>query len=96
LKIVLDNEELTEIVKNWAEKKFNQNAQISIANKKNGIEITVNLTDKVFKIPEDMYATGCCGVPVEEKLEKDMPAEYLPVEEVTAAEKIESEEEDNY
>lgn len=68
MKIVLNNSELSEIVKEWAEKKFNQNAELTIANKKNGIEVTVDLTDKtpVFanalpNVSEELVATGCCG-----------------------------------
>jgi len=68
LKIVLNNSELSEIVKAWAEQKFNQNAELTIANKKNGIEVTVDLTDKtpVFanafpNVSEELVATGCCG-----------------------------------
>lgn len=63
MKIVLNNSELSEIIKDWSEKKFSQSAEVSITNKKNGIEVTVNLYDsnKEFDIvPEELIATGCC------------------------------------
>ena len=72
MKIVLNNSELSEIVKAWAEQKFNQNAELTIANKKNGIEVTVDLTDvpvqkAAFKnVPEELVETGCCGKPLED------------------------------
>ena len=71
MKIVLNNSELSEIVKAWAEQKFNQNAELTIANKKNGIEVTVDLTDTpVFanafpNVSEELVETGCCGKPLE-------------------------------
>ena len=66
MKIILGNEELKEIVQHWAARKFNQSAEVSIANKKNGIEVTVDmdgaLNNKPFKnISAELAATGCCG-----------------------------------
>lgn len=66
MKIILGNEELKEIVQHWAGRKFNQSAEVSIANKKNGIEVTVDmdghLNNKPFKnISAELAATGCCG-----------------------------------
>ena len=65
MKIILGNEELKEIVKDWAEKKFNQSSEISIVNKKNGIEVTVDMNGMLggsFKnISAELVATGCCG-----------------------------------
>ena len=66
MKIILGNEELKEIVQHWAGRKFNQSAEVSIANKKNGIEVTVDmggaLNNKPFKnISAELVATGCCG-----------------------------------
>ncbi len=80
MKIVLNNSELSEIVKEWAEKKFNQNAELTIANKKNGIEVTVDLTDKEQKstawknTSEELVATGCCGS-VDTIAEEEAPLE---------------------
>jgi len=63
LKIVLNNQELSEIVKAWAEQKFNQNEELTIANKKNGIEVTVDLTDEpaLQNVQEAPVDIGCCG-----------------------------------
>ncbi len=79
MKIVLNNSELSEIVKEWAEKKFNQNAELTIANKKNGIEVTVDLTDKqedkAWKnVSPELVATGCCGEVIA-RYEEDTEAE---------------------
>ena len=67
MKIILELPELEAIVKeNIASKYPNQNTAVSIQNKRNGIEVTVVLTDKVTQeqafqnISEELVATGCC------------------------------------
>ena len=47
MKVILTNKELEEIVKEWALKKFNKESTIEIKNKKNGVEIEVELSDEV-------------------------------------------------
>ena len=85
MKIVLNNSELSEIVKAWAEQKFNQNAELTIANKKNGIEVTVDLTDVPAQkaafpnVSEELVATGCCG-DVKAEMYETSADEEAPVE----------------
>ena len=48
MKLILETQELEAIVKeNIASKYPNQDAQVSIQNKRNGIEVTVVLTEKL-------------------------------------------------
>lgn len=47
MKVIISNKELEEIVKEWALKKFNKESKIEIKNKKNGVEIEVELSDEV-------------------------------------------------
>ena len=67
MKIILEIPELEAIVKeNIASKYPNQDAKVTVQNKRNGVEVTVVLTDKVtqdsaFKnVSEELVATGCC------------------------------------
>ena len=70
MKIILELPELEAIVKeNISSKYQNQNAAVSIQNKRNGVEVTVVLTDKypggtndsAFpNVSEELVATGCC------------------------------------
>ena len=73
MKIILELPELEAIVKENISSKYpNQDAAVSIQNKRNGIEVTVVLTDKVIpekecKSPsEELVATGCCETTEEE------------------------------
>ena len=68
MKIILEIPELEAIVKeNIAYKYPNQDAKVTVQNKRNGIEVTVVLTDKVTEatkafpnVSEELVATGCC------------------------------------
>lgn len=68
MKIILELPELEAIVKeNIASKYPNQDTAVSIQNKRNGIEVTVVLTEKTEtkafqNASEELVATGCCGV----------------------------------
>ena len=73
MKIILELPELEAIVKENISSKYpKQDAAVSIQNKRNGIEVTVVLTDKVIpekecEAPsEELVATGCCGTAEEE------------------------------
>ena len=68
MKIILEIPELEAIVKeNIASKYPNQDAKVTVQNKRNGVEVTVVLTDKVEaskafpNVSEELVATGCCG-----------------------------------
>ena len=77
MKIILEIPELEAIVKeNIASKYPNQDAAVSIQNKRNGIEVTVVLTDKAPEAAKawnnaskELVATGCCGTTEEAKEE---------------------------
>lgn len=66
MKIILELPELEAIVKeNIASKYPNQDTAVSIQNKRNGIEVTVVLTEKTEtkafqNASEELVATGCC------------------------------------
>ena len=73
MKIILEIPELEAIVReNIASKYPNQDAKVTVQNKRNGIEVTVVLTDKVIpekeceSPAEELVATGCCGTSQEE------------------------------
>ena len=73
MKIILELPELEAIVKENISSKYpNQDAAVSIQNKRNGIEVTVVLTDKAKPEKEceaqaeELVATGCCGTAEEE------------------------------
>ena len=71
MKIILEIPELEAIVKeNIASKYPNQDAKVTVQNKRNGVEVTVVLTDKATEAEtakafpnasEELVATGCCG-----------------------------------
>ena len=72
MKIILEIPELEAIVKeNIASKYPNQDAKVTVQNKRNGVEVTVVLTDKVEaakafpNASEELVATGCCGTVTE-------------------------------
>ena len=73
MKIILELPELEAIVKENISSKYpKQDAAVSIQNKRNGIEVTVVLTNKVIpekeceSTAEELVATGCCGTAEEE------------------------------
>ena len=67
--IILEIPELEAIVKESIASKYpNQDAKVTVQNKRNGVEVTVVLTDKVTEaakafpnVSEELVATGCCG-----------------------------------
>ena len=69
MKIILEIPELEAIVKeNIASKYPNQDAKVTVQNKRNGVEVTVVLTDKYpggtndsafTNVSEELVATGC-------------------------------------
>ena len=72
MKIILEIPELEAIVKeNIASKYPNQDAKVTVQNKRNGVEVTVVLTDKAEaakafpNASEELVATGCCGTVAE-------------------------------
>lgn len=58
MKVIISNKELEEIVREWALKKFNKESKIEIKNKKNGVEIEVELSDEVKA--ENMLTGEAC------------------------------------
>ena len=73
MKLILETQELEAKEKeNIAAKYPDNNISVSIQNKRNGIEVTVVLTDKVIPEKEceaqaeELVATGCCGTAEEE------------------------------
>ena len=73
MKIILELPELEAIVKENISSKYpKQDAAVSIQNKRNGIEVTVVLTDKVIPEKEcesqveELVVTDCCGTAEEE------------------------------
>ena len=67
MKLILETQELEAIVKeNIAVKYPNQDAKVTVQNKRNGVEVTVILTDKATKeqaftnVSEELVATDCC------------------------------------
>ena len=81
MKIILEIPELEAIVKeNIASKYPNQDAKVTVQNKRNGVEVTVVLTDKAYKdetakswnnVSEELVATGCCGTTAEAEEEEE-------------------------
>ena len=80
MKIILELPELEAIVKeNIASKYPNQDTAVTIQNKRNGIEVTVVLTDKPAEeeakaftnASEELVATGCCGILEDKEVEAE-------------------------
>ena len=81
MKIILEIPELEAIVKeNIASKYPNQDAKVTVQNKRNGVEVTVVLTDKypggtndsAFpNVSEELVSTGCCGAVTKEAEEEE-------------------------
>ena len=79
MKIILEIPELEEIVKENISSKYpNQDAKVTVQNKRNGIEVTVVLTDK--------QSTKCCeSKPAEPEVESNIDADASAAEEETLA-----------
>ena len=69
MKVILGNKELVEVVKKWAANEFGKNASVAIANKKSGVEVTVELLDQISpsqiakafpNVEPELVSTGCC------------------------------------
>ena len=80
MKIILELPELEAIVKeNIAFSYPNQDTSVTIQNKRNGIEVTVVLTDKQAEkeakaftnVSEELAATGCCGTLEDKEVESE-------------------------
>ena len=78
MKVILTNKELEEIVKEWALKKFNKESKIEIKNKKNGVEIEVELSDEIKA--EDMLAGEVC---YKDEIAGDEEKEVVKIEDET-------------
>ena len=76
MKIILEIPELEEIVKENISSKYpNQDAKVTVQNKRNGIEVTVVLTDKP--------ATKCCeSKSAEPEVESNIDADESKEEEI--------------
>ena len=70
MKVILGNKELVEVVQKWAASEFGKDASVAIANKKSGVEVTVELLDKISpsqvakaftNVEPELVETGCCG-----------------------------------
>lgn len=65
MKIILSNEDIKEAIAQWAERKFAKTAEVKISNKRNGVEVTVDLNEQNTKaftnVEESLVETGCCG-----------------------------------
>ena len=70
MKVILGNTELIEVVQKWAASEFGKDASVAIANKKSGVEVTVELLDKISpsqiakafpNVEPELVETGCCG-----------------------------------
>ena len=82
MKIILEIPELEAIVKESIASKYpNQDAKVTVQNKRNGVEVTVVLTDKATEAEaakafpnasEELVATGCCGTAAEEEEETEI------------------------
>ena len=50
MKIILGNEEIIKIIKNYAYSEFQaKEPEVVITNKRNGVEISINLSDKKYE-----------------------------------------------
>ena len=80
MKLILETRELEAIVKeNIAAKYPNNDIEVSIKNKKNGVEVTVVLADKPAEkeakaftnVSEELVSTGCCGTLEDKEVEAE-------------------------
>ena len=83
MKIILSNEDIKEAIAQWAERKFAKTAEVKISNKRNGVEVTVDLIEvavdlneqntKAFSnVEESLIETGCCGAVTSEVVSEDL------------------------
>ena len=87
MKLILETKELEAIVKEHIELKYpNQDINVTVQNKRNGIEVTVVLTDKkqseaqagFTNVSAEIVETGCCGAA------EDKTKSYVEEEETLA------------
>lgn len=76
MKIILSDEDIKEAIAQWAERKFAKTAEVKISNKRNGVEVTVDLNEQNTKaftnVEESLIETGCCGVVTSEVVSEDL------------------------
>ena len=76
MKIILSNEDIKEAIAQWAERKFAKTAEVKISNKRNGVEVTVDLNEQNTKafpnVEESLVETGCCGAVTSEVVSEDL------------------------
>ena len=76
MKIILSDEDIKEAIAQWAERKFVKTAEVKISNKRNGVEITVDLNEQNTKAftnaEESLVGTGCCGAVTSEVTSEDL------------------------
>lgn len=76
MKIILSNEDIKEAIAQWAERKFAKTAEVKISNKRNGVEVTVDLNEQNTKafpnVEESLVETGCCEAVTSEVVSEDL------------------------
>ncbi len=76
MKIILSDEDIKEAIAQWAERKFAKTAEVKISNKRNGVEVTVDLNEQNTKaftnVEESLIETGCCGAVTSEVVSEDL------------------------
>ena len=76
MKIILSDEDIKEAIAQWAERKFAKTAEVKISNKRNGVEVTVDLNEQNTKafpnVEESLVGTGCCGAVTSEVVSEDL------------------------
>ena len=76
MKIILSDEDIKESIAQWAERKFAKTAEVKISNKRNGVEVTVDLNEQNTKsftnVEESLVETGCCGAVTSEVVSEDL------------------------
>lgn len=76
MKIILSDEDIKEAIAQWAERKFAKTAEVKISNKRNGVEVTVDLNEQSTKaftnVEESLIETGCCGAVTSEVVSEDL------------------------
>lgn len=76
MKIILSDEDIKEAIAQWAERKFAKTAEVKISNKRNGVEVTVDLNEQSTKaftnVEESLVQTGCCGAVTSEVASEDL------------------------
>lgn len=76
MKIILSDEDIKEAIAQWAERKFAKTAEVKISNKRNGVEVTVDLNEQNTKafsnVEESLVGTGCCEAVTSEVVSEDL------------------------